>query len=51
LRTIRSPALVDDYQLPSIAKAVAFFTSNLGWSVEETSAADPRHGWVVLRTT
>jgi predicted O-methyltransferase YrrM len=41
---------LDDYQLPSVAKAVAFWTTNAGWHVEEESRADPRHCWAVLRT-
>ena len=41
---------VDDYQLPAIARAVAFCTSNLEWTIEEVSARDPRHQWAVLRT-
>ena len=41
---------VDDFQLPSIAKSVAFFSANLGWSLEQTSIDDPQHGWAVLRT-
>lgn len=42
--------LLDDYQLPAVAKAVAFATSNLGWSVEEEGQAGTDHAWVVLRT-
>jgi len=42
---------LDDYQLPSIRKAVRFVTTNLRWSVEETGVADERHHWAVLRTT
>ena len=42
---------VDDYQLPSIARAVSFFLANLGWSVEETSNAEDRHHWAVVRTS
>lgn len=41
---------VDDYQLAGIAKAVSFCVTNLGWTREEVSAADPLHQWVVLRT-
>jgi predicted O-methyltransferase YrrM len=36
---------LDDYDLPGIKRAVAFFVANLNWTIEE--AAD---GWVVLRT-
>lgn len=42
--------VVDDYQLPSILRAVSFCTSNLNWRVEGQSRDDPRHHWVVLRT-
>jgi predicted O-methyltransferase YrrM len=41
---------VDDYQLPSVARAASFCTTNLGWRIEETSADDPEHHWAVLRT-
>ena len=41
---------VDDYQLPSIKRATAFCTNNLGWTIEETSFANDGHHWVVLRT-
>jgi predicted O-methyltransferase YrrM len=41
---------VDDYQLPSVAKAVSFFVTNLGWGVEEVSSEDEGHHWAVLRT-
>lgn len=43
-------AFVDDIQLRAIARATEFFTSNRNWKVEERSAADPEHQWVVLRT-
>jgi len=39
--------ILDDYNLPGIRRAVSFFVTNLGWTVEET--ADNR--MVVLRTT
>jgi predicted O-methyltransferase YrrM len=42
---------LDDYQLPAVAKAASFFATNLGWTLEEVSAADDRHQWAVLRTT
>ncbi len=42
--------IVDDHQLRSIARAVSFCTTSLAWTVEETSADDPRHHWAVLRT-
>ena len=41
---------LDDYQLPAVAKAVAFATSNLRWAVEEDRQAAPEREWVVLRT-
>ena len=41
---------VDDYQLPAVARAASFCTTNLGWSVEEVSAPDELHQWAVLRT-
>lgn len=41
---------VDDYQLPSVARAVSFCTSNLRWEAEEQSTADELHHWIVLRT-
>jgi len=43
-------AFVDDFQLRAIARATEFFTSNRNWKVEERSAPDPEHQWVVLRT-
>jgi predicted O-methyltransferase YrrM len=42
--------VLDDYDLPGIRRAVAFFLTNLGWHVEETSPGDDAHHWVVLRT-
>lgn len=45
----RGVIVLDDYQMPPIAKAVAFFVSNRGWSIEESSDRSS-HGWVVLRT-
>ena len=42
---------LDDYQLPAVARAAAFFASNLGWTLEEVSAADDLHQWAVLRTS
>jgi len=43
--------LLDDYQLPGVARAASFFVSNLGWTLEEVSAADDLHQWAVLRTS
>jgi predicted O-methyltransferase YrrM len=39
-RLIRPGGVVvlDDYDLPGIAKAVAFYTANLGWTLEDTPA-------------
>jgi predicted O-methyltransferase YrrM len=42
---------VDDYQLPAVARAASFFVTNLGWTMEEVSAADDSHQWAVLRTS
>lgn len=41
---------LDDYQLPGVARAAGFFESNVGWTLEEVSAADDLHQWAVLRT-
>jgi predicted O-methyltransferase YrrM len=37
--------VLDDYDLPGIQRAVAFFVTNLNWTIEEAAL-----GWVVLRT-
>lgn len=52
-RLIRGGSVIflDDYQLPSIRKAVAFCTSNLGWAVEDQGSSTAKHRWIVLRTT
>ena len=42
---------VDDYQLPSVARAVSFFLTNRDWKVEEISTDDDLHHWGVLRTS
>ena len=42
--------ILDDYDLPGIKKAASFFVNNLEWNIEETSAPDDVHQWVVLRT-
>jgi predicted O-methyltransferase YrrM len=42
---------VDDYQLPAVVKAASFFVTNVGWTLEEVSAADDFHQWAVLRTS
>jgi predicted O-methyltransferase YrrM len=41
---------VDDFDLPSVARAVSFCVTNLGWTLEE-SAGDELHAWAVLRTS
>jgi predicted O-methyltransferase YrrM len=43
--------ILDDYNLPGINRAAAFFINNLEWSIEETSPSDDAHHWVVLRTS
>ena len=52
-RLVRPGGIVflDDYQLPSVRRAVSFFVTNLGWTLEEVSAADDLHQWAVLRTS
>ena len=47
----RGVVFVDDYQLPAVARAASFFVTNLGWTIEEVSAADEHHRWAVLRTS
>ena len=42
---------IDDYHLPGIARAVSFFVSNLGWTIEAVSTVEDRHHWAVLRTS
>ncbi len=51
-RLVRAGGIVfvDDYQLPAVAHATSFFLTNLGWTLEEVSAPDDLHQWVVLRT-
>jgi predicted O-methyltransferase YrrM len=43
-------AFVDDFQLRAIARSIEFLTSNRHWKVEELSAGDRDHQWVVVRT-
>ena len=43
--------LLDDYQLPGVAKAASFFLTNLGCTLEALSAADDLHQWAVVRTS
>ncbi len=52
-RLVRAGGIVfvDDYQLPAVARAVSFCVTNLDWTLEEVSAADDLHRWVVLRTS
>ncbi len=51
-RLVRKGGVVflDDYDLPGIGRAAAFYINNLGWKVEETSPPDDAHAWLVLRT-
>ena len=42
--------ILNDYNLPGIKRAVSFFETNLGWTIEEMSPPDDGHHWVVLRT-
>ena len=52
-RLVRSGGivLVDDHQLPSVARAASFCVGNLGWSLEEVSEADELHHWAAFRTS
>jgi predicted O-methyltransferase YrrM len=52
-RLVRAGGIVfvDAYQLPAVARAVSFCVTNLGWKLEEVSAADDLHRWAVLRTS
>ena len=52
-RLVRAGGIVfvDDHQLPSVARAVSFCLTNLGWTLEEASADDDLHHWAVLRTS
>ncbi len=43
--------VLDDYQLPRVARAASFCVTNLGWTLEEVSAPVALHQWAVLRTT
>jgi predicted O-methyltransferase YrrM len=43
--------LLDDYQLPAVARAASFCVANLAWTLEEVSASDSLHQWAVLRTS
>jgi predicted O-methyltransferase YrrM len=46
----RGIVFLDDYQLPAVARATSFCTTNLDWRLEETSADGDFHQWAVLRT-
>ena len=43
--------VLDDYQLPAVARAASFFLTNLDWRLEEVSPADELHQWAALRTS
>ena len=43
--------VVDDYQLPAVARAASFCVTNLGWRSEGVSAPDDLHQWAALRTS
>ena len=43
--------LVDDYQLPAVARAASFCLTNLSWTLEEVPPADELHQWAALRTS
>src|SRR6266852_6024027 len=45
-----SVIFLDDYQIPGVRKAVAFFLSNMQWTMEENSEASATHQWAVVRT-
>lgn len=50
-RLVKKEGIVflDDYNLPGIRSAAAFFIKNIGWTVEEIGEGEERE-WVVLRT-
>jgi predicted O-methyltransferase YrrM len=52
-RLLRPAAIVvvDDHQLPAVARAASFCVTNLGWSMEAVSPPDALHQWAVLRTS
>lgn len=43
--------VLDDYQIPAVARAASFCQTNLDWALEEVSDPDPHHQWAVLRTS
>lgn len=45
-----SVIFLDDYQIRGVRKAVAFFLSNMQWTMEEVSEASETHQWAVVRT-
>jgi len=45
-----SVIFLDDYQIPGVRKAIAFFLSNMQWTMEEVSEASETHQWAVVRT-
>ncbi len=45
-----SVIFLDDYQIPSVRKAVTFFLSNMKWTLEEVSESSDTHQWAVVRT-
>lgn len=51
-RIVRRGGIVvlDDYELPGIARAASFFLTNIGWELEDDSTGDGHH-WAVLRTS
>ena len=40
---------IDDYNLPGIKKAAAFFIKNLNWKIEEIGSYK-KHKWLIVRT-
>jgi predicted O-methyltransferase YrrM len=49
LLTEAATVFVDDSHMPSVSHAIAYCTSNLGWSVE-SSGTEAEERWSVLRT-
>jgi predicted O-methyltransferase YrrM len=51
-RLVRAGGILflDDYHLPSVARAASFFLANLGWRLEEVSPPDALHQWAIVRT-
>lgn len=42
--------LIDDYQLPAVARATSYCITNLGWTLEDVSREDDLHHWAVRWT-